>query len=654
MTVNSINIDGFGCLTGRFYDLSEGINAVYGGTEDEKTAFVCFIQAILFGFKTEEAAQPDGSGCAGPAAEQPEGAARPPFPGYAAAADRRPERAAFRPQSGAPFGGAISFCEGGRTFDVQAQWGEGPAADRIVLKADRDDPVLLAPGETVCAVVYGLSGADGFALTSGVPDEYTAAALAARLESLALSRAHAGGAASARASSGQEARAHEILGAARARLANSDGSGILQLEEQREQEMIRQLKELAGTEAKAGEYAAKARALGAEKAAAENSAFVIPDFDRLRRNIALSSKAAEAKMIGSRIGSLEDAARRELKSAQRKKRPVYIILWVLLAVDALGLAALLLADKIPALSVISDLIADRKYILVPALALLFILLMLGLIATATGGLKRYSALTDELQFNRKKLGDLLGLDPDGADGDPEIFDEVVKIAQTGLNEQADLAELEIQSAGELHMAGLSHFNSLCELREQLSGAEAARDALYGELAERTPYNLLEDELAGLRNSIAAHRKEYAALDTADRLITSAANRLNSDFLPRLSEYASRALSALTAGRRNEFSYTDRFEPRVSENGELCPPSDFQGLDYAQIMLAAAMAPLSLLKADGALAPLLLVLDDPFSAFDNSSRRQALMVLKEFAAANGLQLIYTAPAEELSANGSIRL
>ena len=114
------------------------------------------------------------------------------------------------------------------------------------------------------------------------------------------------------------------------------------------------------------------------------------------------------------------------------------------------------------------------------------------------------------------------------------------------------------------------------------------------------------------------------------------------------------MSALTAGSINEFTYTDAFEPRVADNGELRAPSAFQGCTCAQILLAASMAPISLLKADGIPAPLILVLNDPFREYDNSSRRQALMVLKEFAAANGLQLIYTTSSDDLITGNAVRI
>jgi len=661
MTVNSISIDGFGCLVDKYYDLSEGINTVYGCNESGKTTFVGFIQAILFGFREDGAGPAERSGVNSPE-------------------DRRPERAAFRPWSGAPYGGAISFCEAGRTYGVQAQWGNSPAEDRVVLKADGDEPVLLAPGETVCARIYGLSGADGFVLTSAVPDEHGAAAQAARLETLTLSRARTSGgtaaaspasvssdpapaAASAaaapssfiRGDSSQETRARGILDAALSRLSNAEGTGILQLEELREQELISQLKDSARIEAKAGELADAAKKLGAEKAAAETGEVNIPDFDRLKSNIALSRKAEEAEALSTEIADLQTQADEEFQASQHKKRPLYIALWVLLVLDALALAAVLLpADKIPALSGILEPLAAHKFVLFPVLALVFILLMVGLIATSTGGLTRYNALTEELQYRRRQLGDLLELDPDGADGDPEIFDEAAALALTELSNRAAQAELETKAASELHSSGMTRGAALTELSEKLSGAAAARDTLYAELSERQPYNVLEDELVALRQKLASHRREYAALQTAERLISRAGDYLSSDFLPRLSDYGSRALSALTAGRRNEFSYTDRFEPLVADNGVLRSSSLFHGCAHAQIMLAANMAVLSLLRADGASAPLLLVLDEPFSAYDNSNRRQALMVLKEYAAANDVQLIFTTSSAELIMDGTVRI
>ncbi len=179
-------------------------------------------------------------------------------------------------------------------------------------------------------------------------------------------------------------------------------------------------------------------------------------------------------------------------------------------------------------------------------------------------------------------------------------------------------------------------------QEQLFLSEriATLSALLSGEEKATPSEI-EAEIKVLEDRLASYRKNEEALSLAIESLTFAHEELSRDFAPRLNRRASEILNALTGGAHGEILMTKDYKIELRDR-------EMHGIDYFsngtadQVYFALRLA-LSELIFEGKEVP--IILDDPFTQYDEKREQKAMEFLKEYAKENQVILFTARPLEE---------
>ena len=151
----------------------------------------------------------------------------------------------------------------------------------------------------------------------------------------------------------------------------------------------------------------------------------------------------------------------------------------------------------------------------------------------------------------------------------------------------------------------------------------------------------EEALAQAEAKLDNYRKKEEALRLAMDALSFAHEELSRDFAPRLNRRASEILDALTGGTHAEILMTKDFDVSLHD-GAMHEVDYFSNGTTDQVYFALRLA-LSELMFEGKDVP--IILDDPFTQYDEKREKEAMRFLHEYAKDKQVILFTARPSEE---------
>lgn len=184
------------------------------------------------------------------------------------------------------------------------------------------------------------------------------------------------------------------------------------------------------------------------------------------------------------------------------------------------------------------------------------------------------------------------------------------------------------------------------MNDRLALLRAERAEISGSLSAVGDPNELRQQVALLRQQIAAEEERYAALTVAREVLFDANAQLRQRFSPSVNALAGEILSKLTGGRYDSLSFTRSFEALAGSPTQEGKSAFLLSKGTAdQVYLALRLAICLLALPQDSRAP--IVLDDALVSFDDNRLALALGVLQDFAATRQV-LLFTCQSREKAA------
>lgn len=121
-----------------------------------------------------------------------------------------------------------------------------------------------------------------------------------------------------------------------------------------------------------------------------------------------------------------------------------------------------------------------------------------------------------------------------------------------------------------------------------------------------------------------------ALETAAEVLEDAAKEIQRDYIPRLNSEMGRIISKITDGRYTDLRTDDKLclKTVAPETGSVRTSVNLSGGTIDQMYFALRVAAVKLIERDGEKLP--LIMDEPFSQYDDDRMTKAFYYLKELA------------------------
>ncbi len=586
------------------------------------------------------------------------------------------------------FGGELSFTESGREYIISAKWGATFTEDRVsVIKVGGTSEQLPA-GVSVCEKLFRISP-DRAARLILLPEDRRDAEL--MFDSLAESLG---------SSSLNGGAAGDALEALNRFLQQNNACRKTLLD--RRTDLESELKNIDRLERKLGEAANEYISANAAREELAKKVNEDLDVTQISESVLLTEKYAQARELRDDADAVKEEIEAEKKAIRRRKIPLLILLWLLAAVDVFALVLLILNPSgFPVAGPLIEKLGSARLPAMAVCAVLFVALLLGIAAASTSGAGELLRLESELNFKRRRLSELMYPEGNGPDisrynpADPDEFFDIVdndlrelavrageaersleatRDAHGGSSDSADFSAGNVGNGGQTPVATTSAQNCnppcnggqcnggqtpistpvarLAALTEARARWSERKKTYSEELAHQRPYAEVKEELFAVGDEIALAERRTEAIRLAEEIINRKSRILDSGFSGRVESLACASMSLLTGGKRTRVGFTSELQPYV-DNGDSGRqwPEDLDPQTSGQLMMAVKMAAMTIavqkkapadnLFSGSELPPFagLLILDDPFAAFDASSRILAEKTLSDFAA-SGVQIIYT--------------
>ena len=565
MIIKSAYIYGFGCLADRAFTFQPGLNCLTGESDAKKDALIAFITASLFGF-SESSAEDDA---------QPADDTSHPL---------LPSRRSMKPFGDVPFGGELKFSEKDADYILSAKWGDNSDEDIVTFIALGDASLILAPGETVCQKLWGISPDEAAAIISMPSDGRDVSLLLKTLRGLperniwfeperadlpqnAVSADSSNQAADSARDNGASAKQDDYVNnsldairRARLKLRNDEQTGSLDMAEAHAKDLAAELESADNVEARISELKTAVREAEKSQTDGSQSARSGSDTEKVRLLAGQCSDYERAESIRNDAAELVEEIKDEEKYVKRSQRPWLVLLWLLAVIDVIAFVLLSVYPvTMPGVGKVLTSLARIRFPLLIGTAVLFVLLVILIAAVSGSGMRRLNLLRGDMEFRKRQLSELLTakelelivsaaeakesgtkeakarlseavslLDPELRDtlSDWETSDE------TGFLAAADKALSRLSeraaSAGKQLSGGTSAFSAVSAKVARSQDSADKLTALRSELAacedllgRMRPYPVIEEKIKALEEMIARGEMQLRSLSLAEQVLLNA-------------------------------------------------------------------------------------------------------------------------------------
>ncbi|MBR6935769.1 MAG: hypothetical protein IKH41_09810 [Clostridia bacterium] len=572
MIIKSAYIYGFGCLADKAFTFQPGLNCLTGESDAKKDALISFITASLFGF-SENAAEDS--------AQQADENVHPLLP----------SRRSMKPFGDVPFGGELKFSERDADYILSAKWGDNSDEDIVTFIALGDASLILAPGETVCQKLWGVSPDEAAAIISMPSDGRDVSLLLKTLRDLPerniwfepektdLPQTSASsdnadrsgeGAQSGGAAAGQSDCFNgslESLRRARLKLRNEDKTGTLDMAEAHAKDLAAELETVDNLEARISELKTAVRE--AEKGQTDSSQSTRngSDTEKVRLLAGQCSDYERAESIRNDAAELVEEIKDEEKYVKRSQRPWLVLLWLLAVIDVIAIVLLTVYPvNLPVIGKVLTSLSRIRFPLLIGAAVLFVLLVIFIAAVSGSGMRRLNLLRGDMEFRKRQLSELLtAKELELIVSSAEAKESGVKEAKSRLSEAVSLIDPELRdalsdwddpdeegflaaadkalsqlserasSAGKQLSGGTVAFNAVSakvarsqDSTDKLTALRAELAACEDLLGRMRPYPVIEEKIKALESMIARGEMQLKSLSLAEEALIRAKDASGAD------------------------------------------------------------------------------------------------------------------------------
>lgn len=625
MKLKNIHINGFGTLRNRTFELNPGLNIFYGENEKGKTTFISFITAVFCGFRGESSLD---------------------------SSDGLPERNRYIPWTPGTFGGNITFENQGEDYSVVAIWGGTPKDDHVEIYYPDGTANLLRPGETVCERILGITPLQFDVFAKGNFTGNPSAALKNLNSFLSDSEELPRTAPKSDACLFHSGEAQEAIESALLHYRNDEGTGVLDLEENKLNSLENQLTHIASMEENIMALSERLPGLKERTGQLKSENEKALTFEDVRTAAALVDRRDRANGLFEEINQLDDAYKKETKRLKKRKIPWIILISLILLADILAIALTFLPEGTLPFRQLDPFIA-KTHEMMPLSAIIgfgaLLLFVVLLIVVCTCNRSRQYALADEITYKEQNLSDILGIDRKTAG--EEGWEQNAKLSLEELTKECNLATDDIAVAGREHTETQKRKEELISLGNELSDVNGKISLLRKELASRPSYTRVESQIAEEKDKYKNLCFKYNALTVALSMMKSVRRKLAGNFREEFESSTGSYLDILTGGKRSSAELTQEYGVTVLDGGTLRSVRYFNGCARSQISLAMSMTEGKMLSAHA--SPLPLISDELLSGYDTSNRDRAIPALMNYASEINRQIIMTSSDESVKASGYIR-
>lgn len=586
MKIERIQIDGFGCHKDLILTFNKDFNILYGKNESGKSTLLAFIQTIFYGFD-----------------DNPQ-------------APAHRTRSFWMPWQGGPFGGTLTFSHLGERHMVMASWGDTKEEDRISVQTESGGKMNITAPTTVGESILHISAENfetfvlgGAAVKTGEADQLHAMTYA----------------------EGDLSHTEDAVITARLTAQRKNVQGRQDTLMKARQEAQAKIGKLIQQDAEEIKLAVQTAQLEAQHAELSKQETQPQSLDALTMSVSLLEKQKKVQKLAVAFEELRYDYIELTETQRRRKLPWIILMICLMVLDAFALVTLLLPIK-PVLALIglAQLSPAIRTASCLVAAVLFLVFSLTLMIICTAGKRKLYEVEETLAYREQALCDLLNID----DGHPDDIMDAMDI----LNEQCKnatqcLAAIDRDRKDKAELA-----QKLAQLIQQITYNRARQDMADRLMREADSVADIEAHVAANQQECARLQKHLDAIELANTLLLRAYSRQKSDLAPRLSQHSGKLLDTLTQGRYRIIELTKDFQPSVAKNGVLRGGKHYRGATGKQIDLALKLSELQFLADAGKVLP--LILDEPFSGYDEERRTQSTQALLQFAKDYDLQVLIT--------------
>lgn len=589
MKIERIQIDGFGCHKDLILSLNSDFNVLCGKNESGKSTVLAFIQAIFYGFDDSDEAPAQRT------------------------------RAFWRPWQGGPFGGGLTFNHSGKRYTVLASWGSVKEEDRVSVRDESDGKIELVGSQTVGDAILQITCENFETFVLG-KTPYEIGANPSEAEQLyAMTHVEQDG-------------AEENSTFCSKLTAHQNYLQEKQSAEKQSKQVLQHLKEQQINEdTKEIQLSTETAQLEAQHAELSKQETKPQSIEALTMSVSLLDRQKKVHKLYTAVEDLRYRYAEAYEARRRKQLPWTIVTICLMVLDAFALVTLLIPIS-PVLSLIglSQFSTTAQTITCGVLVVLFLAISLGLILLRTGGKRTLFEIEEALQYKEQTLCELLSLE----DGNPDEVIEAIDL----LNEQCKNATQCLSAIDRDRKDKAELARKLAELTQQITYNRARQEVSTRFKAGNESIEEIDEKITESHYVAVRIQKHLDALALARTLLIQAQARQKCDLAPRLSQQSGELLDALTQGRYRTMELSRDFEPSVAKNGVLRSGKHYRGATGKQINLALKLSQIKLLAESGKALP--LILDEPFTGYDEERRQQSVKALLQFAKTHNLQILIT--------------
>ncbi len=590
MKIERIQIDGFGCHKDLILSFNQDFNILYGKNESGKSTLLAFIQVIFYGFDDT----PD--------------------------APVSRTRGFWMPWQGGPFGGTLTFTHQGTRYTVLASWGSTKEDDRISVNMEPGGRMDMLPAQTVGEAILQISCENFETFVLGLADRQTGKHEGEADQLHAMTHTEADD------SSKENSIALAQIATHRKFLENEQSAlkkNQLLLQTKKDRLQQRDAEEMT--------LAFQTAGLEAQYADLAKQETKPQSLEALSMSVSLLEKQKKVHKLYTSYEELRYQYAQICDAQRRKKLPWTIVMIILIGLDAFALVTLLLPIK-PLLTLVGlgKLSSTPQTISCLVCVVLFLVFSLGLILLRTAGKRLLYEAEETLAYKEQALFELLNIEDDSSD---DVLDAIALLDEQCKNATQCIAAIDRDRKDKAELE-----RQLAQLMQQITYNRARQEMADHLMRESDSVSdihavILENQLADGRI-----QKHIEALELAGTLLNRACSRQKSDLAPRLSQRSGKMLDTLTQGRYRVMELSKDFEPSVAKNGVLRGGKHYRGATGKQIDLALKLSQLQLLAESGRALP--LILDEPFSGYDEERRIHSTKALVQFAKEYNLQVLIT--------------
>ena len=590
MKIERIQIDGFGCHQDLILSFNQDFNILYGKNESGKSTLLAFIQVIFYGFDDK----PD------------------------APASRT--RGFWMPWQGGPFGGTLTFTHQGTRYTVLASWGSTKEDDRVSVNMEPGGKMDLIPAQTVGEAILQISCENFETFVLGLADGQTG-----KHEGEA-DQLHAMTHTESDCSSAEDSVVLARISTHRKFLENEQSAlkkNKLLLQTKKDRLLQRDAEEMAAS-LQTTDLEAQYTELAKQETKPQS-------LDALSMSVSLLEKQKKVHKLYTSYEELRYQYAQTCGVQRRKKLPWTVVMIILMVLDAFALVTLVLPIKpLLALVGLGKLSSTVQTISCLVAVVLFLAFSLSLILIRTAGKRVLYEVEETLAYKEQALCELLNVEDDSPD---EVLDAIALLDEQCKNATQCIAAIDRDRKDKAELE-----RQLSQLMQQITYNRARQEMSDRLMRESDSVSDIDAVLLENQRTDARMQRHIEAIELAGTLLNRARSRQKSDLAPRLSQHSGKMLDTLTQGRYRVMELSKDFEPSVAKNGVLRGGKHYRGATGKQIDLALKLSQLQLLAESGRALP--LILDEPFSGYDEERRTHSTKALLQFAKEHNLQVLIT--------------